>query len=84
MHSGRVSKPLESELESLPLRVDDLRGKAGAKYTPRHGREDAIVGNRGDVLRRQRPGFSEHSLERVSAAVALGRQVDDFVEAPRF
>lgn len=82
--TARRIKLLESGLESLPLRIDDLRGKASAEYTPRHGREDAIIRSHGDLLRRQRPGFSENSFERVSTAKALGRQIEDFVEAPHF
>jgi hypothetical protein len=50
--AGRI-EVLERELESLPLRVDDLRGKASAKYTPCHGREDAIIRDRCKVLPRQ-------------------------------
>ena len=75
---------LAGGLESLPLCDDDLRVKAGPEYTLGHGGKDAIIGNRGDVLRREGPGFDQHLIERVSAAVAPARRFNDFFEAPYF
>ena len=54
------------------------------EYTLGHGGKDAIIGNRGDVLRREGQGFDQHLIERVSAAVAPGRQFNDFFEAQYF